>query len=52
MEESNVTCVYCKESGFDLIGLKSHLLTDCDVFTETKTLLELLEELNEKRKIP
>jgi hypothetical protein len=30
-----ITCPFCQEEGFDLIGLKYHLLNYCDAFDET-----------------
>ena len=33
----SLICPYCKETDFDLIGLKGHLLYDCTVFSETMT---------------
>ena len=35
---TDVSCPFCKEEGFDLIGLKSHLEHgDCEIYNETKT---------------
>jgi hypothetical protein len=32
-------CPFCNEIGFDLIGLKSHLLNgDCNIFNETENI--------------
>ena len=31
-----VACPFCGENDFDLIGLKTHLQVDCDVFERTK----------------
>jgi len=33
-----VVCPFCGEEDFDLIGLKSHLLNDCENFINTKFL--------------
>jgi len=34
-----VTCPFCKENDFDLIGLKSHINHgDCSVFNETRDI--------------
>lgn len=33
-----IKCPYCSEPDFDDVGLKSHLLNDCDVFRETPNL--------------
>jgi hypothetical protein len=30
-----LTCPFCKEEDFDLIGLKYHLLSYCEVFEST-----------------
>lgn len=41
-ETPQVLCPFCKEFGFDLIGLKSHLLNgDCDVFNNTEDLTRI-----------
>lgn len=35
--ENTISCPFCYEDDFDLIGLKIHLLNGwCDVFNETK----------------
>ena len=40
--DDNITCPFCKETDFDLIGLKSHLLNgDCDVFNNIETIKRL-----------
>lgn len=32
-KEETISCPFCKESDFDLVGLKSHLVNgDCEVF--------------------
>ncbi len=31
----DIDCPFCKENGFDMIGLKNHLLTYCHVFEAT-----------------
>lgn len=39
-EEPTIECVicpFCKEDGFDLVGLKSHF-RDCDIYERAKTL--------------
>lgn len=33
--DHEVSCPYCDEDDFDLIGLKSHLLNHCVVFEST-----------------
>jgi hypothetical protein len=39
-----VVCPFCKESGFDLIGLKSHLLNeDCEIFNDTENQRRLFK---------
>jgi len=35
-----ITCPYCKEGDFDLIGLKHHLTYYCQVFKDTLTIEE------------
>ena len=34
-DTSDVTCPFCGEDGFDMPGLKDHLVCDCEVFAET-----------------
>jgi len=36
--DNNVCCPFCKEIGFDLIGLKDHLFNDCDKFKSAEVL--------------
>jgi len=37
-----LTCPFCKEDGFDTIGLKSHLIKgDCEIFNNTGNLERL-----------
>lgn len=36
---SDVTCPFCGECDFDLIGLKEHLKNYCDVFDKTENLI-------------
>jgi hypothetical protein len=38
-----IDCPYCGEDGFDLIGLKTHLLNDCKQFEETETFNRLFQ---------
>ena len=40
------TCDFCGEDGFDLIGLKDHLLHHCKKFEETR---ELPQDFTERR---
>ena len=47
--EKQVTCPFCKETGFDLIGLKMHLspvLGDCSIFKETPYIDPIEEDDN------
>lgn len=38
---TDVTCPFCGESGFDLIGLKNHFDRGwCEVFENTETVAE------------
>ena len=30
--DDNLECPFCRENGFDLIGLKNHLIRYCDEF--------------------
>lgn len=42
---NDVTCPFCKENDFDLIGLKNHLLSGhCGNFNETLTVEEERKE--------
>lgn len=36
--DNYVSCPFCGERDFDLIGLKSHLQNYCDKFANTETL--------------
>ncbi len=48
MSENFISCPFCKEDDFDLIGLKTHLLNGrCEVFNVTDTW-ETLNELAKK----
>lgn len=41
----DISCPFCKDTGFDLAGLKSHLLKgDCVVFNNTANLERLMRE--------
>ena len=33
-----ITCPFCNDDGFDKVGLKYHLETHCDVYSQTKEL--------------
>lgn len=35
-----ITCPFCGERDFDLVGLKGHLLSSCEKFEETETPLQ------------
>jgi len=41
-EAENVVCPFCGEADFDLVGLKSHLLKDCEMFENIEELPSLL----------
>ncbi len=41
-ESSDIECPFCDEGGFDLIGLKDHLLTGCQKFDDTISIAEEL----------
>lgn len=44
-KEEDVTCPFCKEEGFDLGGLKTHLEHgDCDKYNEAEGYTRLLYE--------
>lgn len=39
LSKDNVTCPFCGESDFDLVGLKSHFMKGyCDQYNETITV--------------
>ena len=41
----DISCPFCKDDGFDLAGLKSHLLKgDCSVFNDTSNIERLMWE--------
>lgn len=43
MEYQDLKCPFCSETGFDLLGLKSHLLNgDCEVFNKLPTLTRVI----------
>jgi hypothetical protein len=42
-------CPFCGDRGFDLVGLKGHLLNSCEVFDETETPLQ--ERLRKQREL-
>ena len=42
--KSDLTCPFCGETEFDQIGLKSHLLHDCNTFHETEDLQRVFTE--------
>jgi hypothetical protein len=35
-----LTCPFCGDNDFDLVGLKGHLLNWCEVFEQTETPLQ------------
>lgn len=37
---SSVSCPFCKEEGFDLVGLKWHLRAHCEVYEKTESPYE------------
>ena len=41
-DQEYIICPFCKETDFDLIGLKSHLLHgDCEIFNKTEDNVRL-----------
>lgn len=36
-EETDLWCPFCRDGGFDLVGLKGHLLCCCEVFRDTES---------------
>lgn len=39
--DTNVTCPFCGETGFDLLGLKNHLHHDCEAYAGVEELPRL-----------
>jgi hypothetical protein len=37
-EYSDFSCPFCKDAGFDVIGLKHHLKWYCEIYNKTETL--------------
>lgn len=44
MDDGDVVCPFCKEGGFDLVGLKRHLEGDYQFSSEGCSAYEDLEE--------
>jgi len=44
----NIQCPFCKEKGFDLIGLKHHLFNNCEVFDKTMSVWQERRKTKEK----
>jgi len=45
-KQSHITCPFCGEEDFDLIGLKDHLLSShCEVFNHTDNLTNMFVNL-------
>jgi len=41
----DVDCPFCKDIGFDLVGLKNHLNRGhCDKFNDTPSIAEIMEK--------
>ena len=40
ISEVNLTCPFCQETDFDEIGLKKHILFDCDAFRDVESIKE------------
>lgn len=43
-EEELCECPFCHEPDFDLIGLKSHLMNDCEKFRDTRVVPTLMAD--------
>lgn len=39
--KQDIKCSFCNEDDFDLIGLKSHLIQDCEIFENTKIVKKM-----------
>ena len=45
INSAELVCPFCKDAGFDLAGLKSHLLKgDCEAFNDTENIERLMWE--------
>jgi len=42
---NEVSCPFCKEGGFDLVGLKNHLERDCEDYLKIESIEEEEERL-------
>ena len=52
MSDENIICPFCKDDGFDLVGLKHHLnIGWCEVYNNTLTDEEDDEERKKKTKL-
>ncbi len=40
MTDAEIQCPFCKENGYDLVGLKHHLLYHCEGFEDTLSIEE------------
>ncbi len=50
-KETDIQCPFCQENGFDLMGLKEHLLTDCEAFKRTMSIEEEIEIWDMEREL-
>lgn len=44
----NITCPFCKENNFDLVGLKNHIQYNCEIFDSTISIEEEQSAQNNK----
>jgi hypothetical protein len=45
MELDDIECPFCGDTGFDQVGLKSHLLNgDCPIFETTERVKRLFDD--------
>lgn len=49
MSDEDIKCPFCKETGFDLVGLKDHLFGRCEAYEKTESVAEERERLIKER---
>jgi hypothetical protein len=43
IKQEYIRCPFCCEDGFDLPGLKSHLINDCDIFPQVENISRIFQ---------
>lgn len=49
VRDKDITCPFCGDDGYDLVGLKAHLEKNCEAYWNTETIQEERERLNSLR---